>query len=149
MHAVEVPHIVQTLPIQRLTAFNALRISSGRPLHIGPVTLKPHRDGGLRTDLHGLHRFQSRVNGLARVVVADYGSAGIRVNIVVPGYTETTLVRAIADDPANRAGLVDATMLGRPGTASDVEGIMVYLPSEESAYPTGGVFTVDGGLTAL
>ena len=40
-------------------------------------------------------------------------------------------------------------MLGRPGTASDVEGIMVYLASEESAYATGGFFTVDGGHTAL
>jgi NAD(P)-dependent dehydrogenase (short-subunit alcohol dehydrogenase family) len=89
------------------------------------------------------------MHGLARVVAADYASAGIRVNIVVPGYTETPLVRTIADDPVSRAGLVDATMLGRPGTASDVEGIMVYLASEESAYATGGIFTVDGGLTAL
>ncbi|MCA4134193.1 hypothetical protein [Arthrobacter sp. M4] len=40
MHATEVPHIVETLPIQRLTALNALRISDGRPLHVGPVTLK-------------------------------------------------------------------------------------------------------------
>jgi NAD(P)-dependent dehydrogenase (short-subunit alcohol dehydrogenase family) len=88
------------------------------------------------------------VHGLARVVAADYAAAGIRVNTVVPGYTETPLVRTIAEDPASRAGLVDATMLGRPGTAADVEGIMVFLASDESAYATGGLFTVDGGLTA-
>jgi len=41
MHATEVPHLVESLPMQRLTARNALRISGGRPLHIGPVTLKP------------------------------------------------------------------------------------------------------------
>lgn len=40
MHATEVPHVVESLPIQRLTALNALRIASGKPLHIGPVTLK-------------------------------------------------------------------------------------------------------------
>ena len=40
MHATEVPHIVESLPIQRQTALNALRISSGVPLHIGPITLK-------------------------------------------------------------------------------------------------------------
>jgi hypothetical protein len=40
MHATEVPHIVESLPIQRQTALNALRIGSGKPLHIGPVTLK-------------------------------------------------------------------------------------------------------------
>lgn len=89
------------------------------------------------------------VHGLARVVAADYAHAGIRVNTVVPGYTETPLVRAIAKDPVSRAGLVDSTMLGRPGTAADVEGIMVYLASDEAAYATGGLFTVDGGLTAL
>lgn len=41
MHATEVPHLVESLPMQRLTARNALRISAGRPLHVGPVTLKP------------------------------------------------------------------------------------------------------------
>jgi NAD(P)-dependent dehydrogenase (short-subunit alcohol dehydrogenase family) len=89
------------------------------------------------------------VHGLARVVAADYAAEGIRVNTVVPGYTETPLVRTIAEDPQQRAGLVDATMLRRPGRAEDVEGIMVYLASDDSAYATGGLFTVDGGLTAL
>lgn len=89
------------------------------------------------------------VHGLARVVAADYAAEGIRVNTVVPGYTETPLVESIAKNPEQRAGLVDATMLRRPGSAHDVEGIMVYLASDDSAYATGGLFTVDGGLTAL
>jgi NAD(P)-dependent dehydrogenase (short-subunit alcohol dehydrogenase family) len=89
------------------------------------------------------------VHGLARVVAADYAAEGIRVNTVVPGYTETPLVQTIADDPVSRAGLVNSTMLGRPGAAADVEGIMVFLASDDSAYATGGLFTVDGGLTAL
>ncbi|WP_284981952.1 SDR family oxidoreductase [Arthrobacter sp. efr-133-TYG-118] len=89
------------------------------------------------------------VHGLARVVAADYAAEGIRVNTVVPGYTETPLVQTIADDPVSRAGLVNSTMLGRPGTAADVEGIMVFLASDDSAYATGGLFTVDGGLTAM
>jgi hypothetical protein len=41
MHADEVERIVQTLPMQRLVAENALRLGGGRPLHIGPITLKP------------------------------------------------------------------------------------------------------------
>lgn len=89
------------------------------------------------------------IHGLARVVAADYAQAGIRVNTVIPGYTETPLVKTIADDPAERAVLVDATPLGRPGVAGDLEGIMVYLASDESSYATGGFFTVDGGLTAI
>ncbi|MGF4041776.1 SDR family NAD(P)-dependent oxidoreductase [Paenarthrobacter nitroguajacolicus] len=89
------------------------------------------------------------VHGLARVVAADYASEGIRVNTVVPGYTETPLVQTIAKNPEQRAGLVNSTMLGRAGTAADVEGIMVYLASDDSTYATGGIFTIDGGLTAL
>jgi NAD(P)-dependent dehydrogenase (short-subunit alcohol dehydrogenase family) len=89
------------------------------------------------------------IHGLARVVAADYAAQGIRVNTVVPGYTETPLVQTIAENAEQRAGLVDSTMLRRAGTAADVEGIMVYLASDESAYATGGLFTVDGGLTAL
>ncbi|BAS14785.1 short-Chain dehydrogenase/reductase [Arthrobacter sp. Hiyo8] len=58
-------------------------------------------------------------------------------------------MQTIADDPVSRAGLVNSTMLGRPGAAADVEGIMVFLASDDSAYATGGLFTVDGGLTAL
>jgi len=91
---------------------------------------------------------KAAIHGLARVAAADYAAEGIRVNTVVPGYTETPLVQTIADDPEQRAGLVDSTMLGRAGTAADVEGIMVYLASDDSAYATGGIFTVDGGLTA-
>ncbi|WP_231938409.1 hypothetical protein [Arthrobacter sp. B6] len=41
--------------------------------------------------------------------------------------------QAIGDDPVIRAGLVNSTML-RPGTAADVEGIMVFLASDDSAY---------------
>jgi len=40
MHTTDVQHVVETLPIQRQTALNALRIGSGKPLHIGPITLK-------------------------------------------------------------------------------------------------------------
>jgi hypothetical protein len=40
MHATEVPHMVESLAMQRLTAQNALRLGPGRQLHIGPVTLK-------------------------------------------------------------------------------------------------------------
>jgi 3-oxoacyl-[acyl-carrier protein] reductase len=86
---------------------------------------------------------------MARAVAAAYADRGIRVNTVVPGYTETPLVSAISGDPADRAAIVSRIPLGRPGTPADVEGIMVYLASEESAYATGAEFRVDGGMTTL
>ena len=89
------------------------------------------------------------IHGLARVVAADYAAAGIRVNVVVPGYTETPLVQAIAEDEDARSALLSTVPLGRAGTPQDVDGIMVFLASDESAYATGALFIVDGGATAV
>jgi len=89
------------------------------------------------------------IHALVRATAMAYARDGIRVNTVVPGYTETSLVSTISGDPAARAAIVSRTPLGRPGTPDDVTGIMVYLASDESAYATGAVFRVDGGMTSL
>ena len=89
------------------------------------------------------------MHGLARAVAAAYAPDGIRVNVVVPGYTETSLVSAISDDPEARAAIVGRIPLGRAGTPADVEGAMVFLASEDGAFATGAEFRVDGGMTTL
>ena len=89
------------------------------------------------------------MHGLARTVAAAYASEGIRVNTVVPGYTETPLVTAISGDSESRAAIVSRIPLGRPGAPADVEGIMVFLASDEASFATGSMFRVDGGMTTL
>jgi NAD(P)-dependent dehydrogenase (short-subunit alcohol dehydrogenase family) len=89
------------------------------------------------------------MHGLARTVAAAYASEGIRVNTVVPGYTETPLVTAISGDSESRAAIVSRIPLGRAGTPADVEGIMVFLASDEASFATGSMFRVDGGMTTL
>jgi NAD(P)-dependent dehydrogenase (short-subunit alcohol dehydrogenase family) len=89
------------------------------------------------------------VHGLGRAVAAAYAKEGIRVNTVVPGYTETPLVTAISGDDAARSAIISRTPLGRAGTPADVEGIMVYLASDEASFATGSLFRVDGGMTTL
>ncbi|MCP2031168.1 NAD(P)-dependent dehydrogenase (short-subunit alcohol dehydrogenase family) [Okibacterium sp. HSC-33S16] len=89
------------------------------------------------------------MHGLGRAVAGAYASQGIRVNTIVPGYTETPLVSAISTDPVDRAAIVSRIPLGRPGQASDVEGIAVFLASDESSFATGATFQVDGGMTTL
>jgi 3-oxoacyl-[acyl-carrier protein] reductase len=71
------------------------------------------------------------------------------VNTVVPAYTETTLVTPITSDPAARAAIIGRIPLGRAGSPSDVEGIMVFLASDDADFATGSLFSVDGGMTAL
>ena len=89
------------------------------------------------------------VYGLTRVMAADYARDQIRVNALVPGATETPLTKELFADPATRQGLVNSTPLGRLGQPEDVVGLAVFLASDESAYCTGGIYMVDGGLTAI
>jgi NAD(P)-dependent dehydrogenase (short-subunit alcohol dehydrogenase family) len=89
------------------------------------------------------------IHSLVRATAMAYARDGIRVNTVVPGYTETGLVTTIRDDPEARAAIVARTPLGRPGRPEDVTGIMTYLASDESSYATGAIFRVDGGMTSL
>jgi NAD(P)-dependent dehydrogenase (short-subunit alcohol dehydrogenase family) len=84
---------------------------------------------------------------LTRVVAADYAADGVRVNAIIPGPTETPLIDELLRDEATREQLRSVTALGRLGRPEDVVGIAVYLASDESAYATGALFAVDGGMT--
>lgn len=84
---------------------------------------------------------------LTRVVAADYARHGIRANTIVPGTIETPLIAPLLGDADRRAELESLTPIGRIGTPDDLVGIAVYLASDESAFATGAVFAVDGGLT--
>ena len=77
------------------------------------------------------------VHGLVRTVAAAYAYAheGIRVNTVVPGYTETPLVTAIFGDAASRAAIVGRTPLGRAGTPADMEGSWPTWPATKPPWP--------------
>jgi NAD(P)-dependent dehydrogenase (short-subunit alcohol dehydrogenase family) len=131
-----------------LTVKHAVRALLGRGGSI-VVTGSPTGLTGEGRDFTAYSSSKAGVHGLVRTVAAAYAARGIRVNTVVPGYTETPLVRAISSDPADRAAIVARIPLGRPGRPEDVEGIMVYLASDESSYATGAIFRVDGGMTTL
>jgi NAD(P)-dependent dehydrogenase (short-subunit alcohol dehydrogenase family) len=89
------------------------------------------------------------IHGLARTVAAAYAADNIRVNTVIPAYTETTLVSTITTDPEARAAIIGRIPLGRAGSPADIEGVMVFLASDDAAFATGAAFAVDGGMTTL
>jgi NAD(P)-dependent dehydrogenase (short-subunit alcohol dehydrogenase family) len=113
------------------------------------LTGSPTALNGEGADFTAYSASKAGMHGLGRTVAAAYAKQNIRVNTVVPGYTETKLVTTIINDPSSRAAIIGRIPLGRPGAPSDVEGIMVYLASDDSSFATGGTFTVDGGMTSL
>jgi NAD(P)-dependent dehydrogenase (short-subunit alcohol dehydrogenase family) len=131
-----------------LTVKHAVRSMLGRGGSI-ILTGSPTGVNGEGQDFTAYSSSKAGIHGLGRAVAAAYASDGIRVNTVVPGYTETPLVTAISGDETARAAIVSRIPLGRPGQASDVEGIMIYLASDESSFATGALFRVDGGMTTL
>lgn len=113
------------------------------------LTGSPTAVRGEGSDFTAYSSSKAGMHGLGRTVAAAYARHGIRVNTVGPAYTETGLVSAIVNDPEARAAIISRIPMGRAGSPADLEGIMVYLASDESAFATGAVFAVDGGMTTL
>jgi NAD(P)-dependent dehydrogenase (short-subunit alcohol dehydrogenase family) len=113
------------------------------------ITGSPTALNGEGQDFTAYSASKAGVHGMARAAAAAYARNGIRINTVVPGFTETSLVAGISTDPVLRDAIISRIPIGRAGQPSDVEGIMVYLASDESEYATGGLFVVDGGMTSL
>ncbi len=113
------------------------------------VTGSPTGINGEGAEFTAYSASKAGIHGMARTVAAAYADKNIRVNTVVPAYTETGLVTTISDDPGSRAAIIGRIPLGRAGTPHDVEGIMVFLASDDGAFATGAIFTVDGGMSTL
>lgn len=82
--------------------------------------------------------------GFSRSVAREYASRGILVNCVAPGYIETDMTAALPADA--RTALLGSIALGRLGRPEDVAGAVLFLASDLSAYMTGQVLVVDGGM---
>jgi 2-keto-3-deoxy-L-fuconate dehydrogenase len=94
---------------------------------------------------------KAAVIGLTKSVAADYVARGIRCNAICPGTIETPSLEdriAAFDDPeAARKAFIARQPMGRLGTAEEIASIALHLAADESAYTTGQVFVVDGGIT--
>ena len=113
------------------------------------LTGSPTGINGEGADFTAYSASKAGIHGLARTVAAAYARDNIRVNTVIPAYTETTLVTTITSDPEARAAIIGRIPLGRAGSPADIEGIVVFLASDDAAFATGGSFAVDGGMTTL
>jgi NAD(P)-dependent dehydrogenase (short-subunit alcohol dehydrogenase family) len=89
------------------------------------------------------------VIGLMRAMAADYARDRIRVNAIVPGTIDTPMNAVELSDPEARKRYAEIAPARRLGKPEDLAGIAAFLASEDSDYCAGGIFTVDGGLTAV
>ena len=82
--------------------------------------------------------------GFTRALALEVGSRGITVNCVAPGFIDTDMTRAIAEE--HRAQLLQRIPLGRLGAAEEVAAAVRFLAGPEGAYITGQTLHVNGGM---
>ena len=88
------------------------------------------------------------VVGLTRVLAAEWGPHGVRVNAIAPGYFRTKMTEGLFSNPKWVERLKRQVPLSRGGFPEDLGGAAVFLASDASRYITGQVIYVDGGYLA-
>jgi 3-oxoacyl-[acyl-carrier protein] reductase len=82
--------------------------------------------------------------GVTKSLAQECGSRGVRVNAIAPGFIATDMTAVLPDNV--KQAMMDKVPLKRMGTAKDVALTALFLASDDSAYITGQVLPVDGGM---
>ena len=94
---------------------------------------------------------KAAVVGLTKAVAADFVQKGIRCNAIAPGTVDTPSladrINAFPDPVEARRMFVARQPMGRLAKAEEIAPVVVFLASDESAFATGNVYSVDGGMT--
>ena len=86
------------------------------------------------------------LHGFTKSLAREVASRNITVNAVAPGLVpDTDMTSGLQDEAVEH--LLEQVPLGRAGSAEDVANAVVFLASDEAAYITGHILTVDGGMT--
>lgn len=88
---------------------------------------------------------KSGILGLAKALARELAGEAIRVNAVAPGVIDNDFTKGRMT-PADKARIAKTVPLGRLGTSDDIADTCLYLASDLSAYVTGTVLSVNGGL---
>lgn len=82
--------------------------------------------------------------GFSKSLAREVASRNITVNVVAPGFIPTALTDVLSEE--QRASIISNTPVGRMGTPEEIAWAVAFLAAERSAFITGQVLTVDGGL---
>jgi gluconate 5-dehydrogenase len=114
----------------------------GRIINIGSVTCVAGYAG---LGPYGASR--GGVKQLTMSLADDWGAHGVTVNCLAPGWFKTAQNAVMYENKEWVEYLVDRIPLKRPGQPNDLDGTIVFLASDASAYITGQTILVDGGIS--
>ncbi|MGN8025717.1 3-oxoacyl-ACP reductase FabG [Microbacterium sp. 22242] len=87
---------------------------------------------------------KSALVGFARSLTRELGARGITANVVAPGFIETDMTAELPEETQKQYKA--SIPAGRFASADEVAGVVTWLASDDSAYISGAVIPVDGGL---
>lgn len=82
--------------------------------------------------------------GLTKTVAKEYAARGVTVNAIAPGFIDTDMTKVLPEKV--KTLMINNIPLGRMGTPEDIAGVVAFLASDASAYMTGQVLHVSGGM---
>lgn len=85
------------------------------------------------------------VAGVTKALANEWGSRGVTVNAIAPGYISTDNTAALRADADRNASILARIPIGRWGNPEDIAAVAVFLASPAARYINGEVLTVDGG----
>jgi NAD(P)-dependent dehydrogenase (short-subunit alcohol dehydrogenase family) len=85
------------------------------------------------------------VEGITKSAAHELATAGIRVNAVAPGPTDTGMLTRFTATDENKAALAATVPMGRLGRSEELADAIVFIGSDEASFITGHVLNVDGG----
>lgn len=102
--------------------------------------------GGI--NVPGYTASKSALAGLVRALGNEWGSKGVQVNGIAPGYIATDNTQALREDAQRNKSILERIPAGRWGAPQDFKGPAVFLASAASDYVNGTILFVDGGWMA-
>ena len=100
---------------------------------------------------HWIPAYAASKGGVAQVTKSlsnEWAPHGVRVNAIAPGYIATDLNTSQRENREEERWILNRVPIGRWGTPEDLQGLIIFLASEASAFITGAVIPIDGGYLA-
>ncbi|HTU88991.1 MAG TPA: 3-oxoacyl-ACP reductase family protein [Gemmataceae bacterium] len=121
-------------------AFGMMQRRAGRIINISSVSADHVNMGQTNYSAS-----KGAINSFTRALAVELAKRGVTVNAIAPGFIETDMSAAVRNKAGDR--IVKYIPMRRIGAPEDIARVAVFLASADSAYITGQVLTVDGGLT--